>query len=97
MSTESRGPGARAATERAQAPDKADAWLPIETAPKGRTRIQLWTRGRAGYGYWEDDRYGRPPRPYWANENLALNGKLYMRAAQPTHWKPEPAPPEDAS
>lgn len=67
-------------------------WQPIKTAPKDR-RIELWIPRsvyRAGYpthGKWDDDKYGRKPRPFWLYD-AAVN-ITHSRESQPTHWRPE--------
>ncbi len=76
-------------------------WQPIETAPKVRDdpkwsgpRLHLWCPRRgARYGRWDPCSFAKKARPYWSTE-----GTHYVtedRGDQPTHWQPEPEPPND--
>lgn len=60
------------------------AWRPIETAPKDQ-RIRLWAWGKERHGRWNDDRFGRAKRPYWAMEEMPITA---CRQHPPTHWMP---------
>jgi hypothetical protein len=80
---------------------QSEVWQPIETAPKDGTRIlAAWPRNHFGivpisFARWDDDKYAQNPRPYWsACADERVWGKVAVRASQPTHWRPLPAPPE---
>lgn len=68
-------------------------WLPIETAPQDGTRVLLCFPHIVEAGRFDDDRYGSPPRPYWAGDNEHLWGIRYYRAHPPTAWMPLPQVP----
>lgn len=75
-------------------PAPAVAWQPIETAPKDR-EIWLWfptmLRGHMTVGRWEDDRYAKKPKPYWAG---SVRGRVNeYRDNPPTLWQPLPTQP----
>lgn len=75
---------------------KGDGWLPIESAPKERAGwktqiIQLWDGSRVRQGYWEDNRYAKKPRPFWAY--VGSVGRTDDRSSQPTRWRHLPSPP----
>jgi hypothetical protein len=56
-------------------------WQPIETAPRDKTKILVWT--------------GRDFDILWWSERL--NGWTFnddWEVDDPTHWQPLPAPPE---
>ena len=73
----------------------ADAWLPIESAPRDGTRVLVY---RPGYDVavvrWDSDRYAKRPRPLWEDDRAYL-GRTWCRETPPTHWQPLPAPPRD--
>ena len=77
-----------------QAGERAEAWLPIESAPRDGSRVLLYCAWNGVVrGKWESDKYGKPPRPYWTNDCEYTFGKLATRKDQPTHWQPLPPPP----
>jgi hypothetical protein len=68
-------------------------WLPIESAPKDGTEIDVWCWETAheaiGQGY-------RVPNAYWSTFDekwLFLGGGSIGWAHSPAHWMPLPAPP----
>ncbi len=75
-------------------------WRPIEFAPKDRDvdllmPLEAFGELRMYPGEWDSDRYARTPRPYWTSFIVArLWGIRFMRANQPTHFRPRPQPPE---
>lgn len=70
-------------------------WLPIESAPRDGTAIQLGNEYGSWLGYWEPvypSGY-RPDNPW---TSLMLNHRHMKRpVAVPTHWMPLLAPPRD--
>jgi hypothetical protein len=66
----------------------AEAWRPIETAPKADgAKLLLWWGGRVVYGSWLDNSKTARPWAGWRAPSLeAVSG-------QPTHWMPLPQPP----
>jgi hypothetical protein len=69
---------------RIEALEKADQWLPIESAPKDGTRIIVFRpTAKLGCVVSED---------YWV-EGMACWWRSFTKE-QPTHWRPLPAPPE---
>lgn len=81
-------------------PCPCHAWRPIEFAPKDREvdllmPLEAFGELRMYPGEWDSDRYARTPRPYWTSFIVArLWGIRFMRANQPTHFRPRPQPPE---
>lgn len=75
--------------------------MPIETAPKGDGRynapkiLAFWPvyGGRWEISQWDDDRFGKRPRPFWTWGYEDLRAQ---RMFQPTHWLPLPPAPEEA-
>lgn len=65
----------------------------IENAPKDGTKILACMGGYWTVASWDDDRYGKKPRPYWSSELGRVMGVTWERENQPTHWMPLPAPP----
>lgn len=61
------------------------AWLPIETAPKGRTAVLVYRADtKCTYGAsWDDI----------TNEWRHFGGSSYPVGGEITHWMPLPAPP----
>lgn len=67
-------------------------WLPIETAPRDGTLIDLWVDGRRlpDCKWWtsdfEDD---------WSEwrQQYAEADSFFPISGDPTHWMPRPAPP----
>lgn len=71
------------------------SWQPIEAAPKDGTRVLLYCNSRGIVcGEWNNDKYAKKPRPYWANDRERLFGVTETRADQPTHWQPLPEAPQ---
>ena len=71
-------------------------WKPIETAPSDGQRIQLVRGGRYDIGRFDDERYIRKPKPYWASYLNHYLGVRWARDNYPTHWMPIPdLPAED--
>lgn len=62
-------------------------WQPIDTAPKGETRVDLWCGGmlRVTNCRWSDE------GNCWENEW----GQVLVENLIPTHWMPTPAPPKE--
>jgi hypothetical protein len=55
------------------------AWMPIETAPKDRTRILLFQAGRGAFEGWWHTAWPSP-EAYWMDDADS--------EPQPTHWRP---------
>lgn len=70
----------------------ADQWQPIETAPKDGTRV-LVARYMPPYGWILGHANWRVVREVsgWVSHGLGAFGELGL--ADPTHWRPLPAPP----
>lgn len=69
-------------------------WQPIETAPKvAGAEILIVRRGRVTIGWWDEDKYGKKPIPFW-NGHDAWHERLWAKRTPPTHWMPLPAPPQ---
>jgi len=66
-------------------------WQRIETAPKTRQRIILWSGGHSDFGWWDDQKYHEKPKPFWKTQSS--HGVYWDRENQPTHWMPEPPEP----
>lgn len=73
-------------------------WTPIATAPKERwgkygerTEFLAVREGskKVVIGWWEDDRYAKKPRPYWAGTDMG-KGMAYMRQTPFEKWMPLP-------
>lgn len=65
-----------------------ERWMPIETAPKDRTRIILATiGGHVTVGHWLDNSNTSWPWQGWSTDRgpFAIDGV--------THWMPLPSPP----
>ena len=75
-----------------------DGWMPIETAPRTGQEIQaaipIYNGWRIDIAWWCFDKHAKKPRPYWVT-NRWCHMTSYDRAAQPTHWRPLPAPPAE--
>ena len=77
-------------------------WLPIESAPKDKTEVDLWMVDEQGAGsrlpdaYWGKGWDGklRVDREGWvaANQDYDMYGLCDIWAT-PTHWMPIPPPP----
>ena len=68
--------------------ERAREWLPIETAPKDETTVDLWTDdGRVTDMGWIGD--------MWAGPMAVHDGWGYVTEKEATHWMPLPAPPAD--
>ena len=66
-------------------------WLPIETAPKDRTRVLLWDGGDVFTGFWLGGK--------WQDEcdfAFSSEGRDWAVRENVTHWMPLPDPPKDA-
>lgn len=73
----------------------AEGWQDISTAPKDGTII-VWSPmggGKVFFAQWDDNRYATTPKPYWRFSDERIWGTTAVRKAQPTHWRPLPAPP----
>lgn len=70
----------------------AERWRPIETAPRDGTKVLLYHHGYKSAFYRRD----HEPR-VWVD--VFREGNWYNTApsAQPTHWRPLPAPPTQDS
>lgn len=93
---------ANARADAAEAALAADAWQPIETAPKDGTRIDLWCRRS-----WNPPvEFERRTSVYWCrtHQRFRAEGEFHYveetfnprpgeRYLIPTHWRPLPAPP----
>lgn len=70
-------------------------WQPIETAPKDGKYVLVWPGRCTGIACdiarWEDDKYAKSPRPFWAR--IGFSTKTGDRVNSPTHWQPLPPPP----
>ena len=66
-----------------------EPWLPIDTAPKGETRVDLWCGGmlRVTNCRWSDE------GNCWENEW----GQVLPENLIPTHWMPTPASPKETA
>lgn len=65
-------------------------WRPIATAPTDRGAIELRGPSCAPvFGYFDDDRHAKQPRPYWSTDAERLWGTRHVRANQPTEWRPQ--------
>lgn len=65
-------------------------WLPIESAPKDGTVIDLWCGNRdSGLADRFPDSYFRSDHQRWCACDYGI------LAIAPTHWRPLPLPPED--
>ena len=68
-------------------------WMPIETAPRDGTDVDLWVVGNNGKGW-------RQAEAYWINgwraENMAYldPGPVEVDGNVATHWMPHPTPPK---
>ena len=80
-----------AAMSRASPTREQSGWMPIESAPRDGTRVDLWAEG-----------YGRKPDMYWRlverHKTEGWTDDWYGRGAlfgegQFTHWQPLPPPP----
>lgn len=84
--------------------EAAQAWRPIETAPRDRTAVWLLCDGRRYIGYYEP-----AAPPIWPEGKWYLKATVrprpteslpeeilgcYAHDAAPTHWLPLPAPPD---
>lgn len=67
-------------------------WQPIELAPKysrysGREMLLRWGnedgREYIAFGWWEDERYAKKPKPHWAGHPF---GTRYSKNNEPTHF-----------
>ena len=71
-------------------------WKPIDTAPKDGAIILVypatWREMTASPARWDDDRYARKPRPYWRRIDTLRTRD--SRDSPPSHWMPQPQPPE---
>ena len=64
-------------------------WQPIETAPKGDTKVDLWLSSPDGVEQWrETDCWWNADRKLWCN----LHGMWDCA----THWMPKPKAPDAA-
>lgn len=63
--------------------EAANGWRPIETAPKGGTRVWAW-HGESPCG--QDAVYWSTEDESWMTEDRVM--------IDPTHWRPLPEPPE---
>lgn len=74
--------------------DYAQAWRPMESAPKDGTRVMLvWNDFGPTMGCWNTDKYAAKPRPYWSHDRERLLGTRSTRASAPTGWLPLPPLP----
>jgi hypothetical protein len=64
-------------------PQKADGWLPIESAPRDGTKL---------LGAWKSSRGDRVGVMKFTLSNVWTDEASY--AVDPTHWRPLPAPPQ---
>jgi hypothetical protein len=72
-------------------PGMADAWQPIETAPKDGPWFLAWQDGQIYPCEWHAEQpIEGPPQAGWYDHfNLSFE--------EPTHWRPLPVPPADLS
>jgi hypothetical protein len=77
----------------------AKAWLPIETAPRDGTTIDVWAEGERVSNVWWGD-----PQRCWTKDAEPTRGWCVQEAhwdefhdhevdPAPTHWMPLPSPP----
>ena len=70
----------------------ADAWRPIETAPKdGASILVADARGRVHEANWQNEWYGDESNPGWMPANLDEEYGSYIAAVA---WMPMPRAPE---
>lgn len=73
-------------------------WRPIGEASKTERVLlyfppgELFSSDFICCGAWDDDRFAKKPRPYWAVDAKWI-GAIALRAAKPTHYQPLPPPP----
>jgi hypothetical protein len=73
---------------------QAEAWQPIETAPKGGDEIDLWAGGeRLANCWWGRATYGGRERTWVRHAYDDCNGPVFNEVRKPTHWQPLPNPP----
>ena len=72
---------------------EAQRWRAIETAPKDRTEIDVWSKeaGRTPDATWLKERQAWC---YWGFDDVESLGYHRIKP-QPTHWTPIPAPPQE--
>ncbi len=76
----------------------ADGWMPIETAPQDGTEIDVWFGNdpdpyRQTDVFWKTPRLGRK-KPCWCKRVFdECFGLINQAVGDPTHWRPQPAPP----
>ena len=70
-----------------------DKWMPIETAPKDGTEVQLW-----GDEDWIPKARWLHVHGGWYVEYWDADWRSYSDSAvyNPTHWMPLPAPPQES-
>jgi hypothetical protein len=69
-------------------------WQPIDTAPKDGWIIACGgNSGDPALWKWNTHWLAKKPKPYWECCFIFM-GVQWMRAHQPTHWMPLPAPPK---
>lgn len=67
-------------------------WQPIETAPKDRTKVDLWIVEHAF-----PDKGSRLPDAYWDNDRwYTAQGYPIANWYWASHWMPVPPAPSDA-
>ena len=77
------------AMKAALASAEGEGWRPIETPPRGGTRVLVCARGVVGEAYFET-RFG-PGAWWWAN--TSNDGPYDHPVEGVTNWQPLPAPP----
>jgi hypothetical protein len=88
----------------AAAREAGRVWMPIDTAPKNGTEVDIWVTG-PGARRISDCRWGKPSRdvnwmsgcqmdssPQWITRSGC---GLDPRNGKPTHWMPLPPPPAE--
>ncbi len=70
----------------------AQAWQPIETAPRDGTEVIMFGHGCLGAGFYEaGGNYRRGDDGWWWE--MDRGDLLTAKNADPTHWRPLPDPP----
>lgn len=71
-------------------------WLPIESAPKDSTLVDLWADGRrlpdCWFGHlWDED---ETEDLHWYQQYAENPGSYFFVSETPTHWMPIPSGPD---
>lgn len=66
-------------------------WLPIDTAPKDGTIVDLWVANINGAKFRVTD--ANFSRGEWRVDGIIIDN-LYLTVSIPSHWMPLPEPPK---